>query len=277
METLKGKAAREYVDASVEAVEDMEEGEQVHVNDTTCGDKRGRLYVKRVAGGVLFCCHNCGNQGLAPIREIARISTTHKIVLSKAGHRASDWKNIYNYATSNWDEFPLEAQLWLNSYGFDDEHADKIGIRANDNGIILPIFSQYCGCEKVVQGIQIRNYSGKPKYVTYGDVENKPLMQAWISDYFYVVEDLLSAYKMYISGNTVVCNLGVKPPYLSLLDKLKSEGLKHVGIWFDPDEAGMMGAERWKQECGVHFKEAQIMSSDKQPKEIDWKVLRDEQ
>lgn len=96
------------------------------------------------------------------------------------------------------------------------------------------------------------------------------------SDYLVIVEDALSAIKVFESGFSALSLLGTslkKETYSFLINYLKyNKWLKHIIIWLDGDEAGQEGARKLKQQLSIYGSVKNIVTA-KDPKELSFNEI----
>ena len=263
MTTLYGKQALSVLTSNAYGFEEIDEGEQRKYNHADCHmgvDTRERLYVKNVDGAYMWHCHNCGDSGFfRPKETVARMKASSAVLKSERPLEMYPME----LAKAQYSDFPIEAQMWLEQYEFDEEMCLKYGIKANSDGVFLP--TKY---RVLLTGYQQRRYNKKPKYITNtrythsyidGDM-NKPLV---------IVEDLLSSYKLNYVGYPTLCLLGTK---LDPTGLIIVSGHKRVVVWLDDDEAGHKASMQIFKEIGPVCPRGSAMFME-QPKEIPLKDL----
>jgi hypothetical protein len=269
MTTLYGKEALEVLTSNAPDFEELDEGQQDKYNHETCHmgvDTKHRLYVKNVDGAYLWHCHNCNTSGFYRPREtVARIRTSHKTE-TPVTSMIKLLDEYYRTAINDMSFFKPEGQLWLAQYGFDVSRAKAVGIRELNTGIALPV---YDGNYKVV-GLQVRQYTGKPKYLTATPVRASWLVNN-VTSTTIVVEDLLSSYKLYLAGYNSLCLLGTS---LSSQAAVMLANSKRVVLWLDDDEAGHKASLSIYKQVSPYAKEVSTLFLE-QPKEIGFSVLKD--
>lgn len=269
MTTLYGKEALEVLTSNAPDFEELDEGQQHKYNHETCHmgvDTKHRLYVKNVDGAYLWHCHNCNTSGYYRPREtVARIRTSSKTTTAPASliKLMDEFKRS---AINDMSFFRPEGQLWLAQYGFDVSRAKAVSIREMSMGIALPV---YQGDGNIV-GLQVRQYTGKPKYLTATPVRASWLERSATSTTI-VVEDLLSSYKLYLAGYNSLCLLGTS---LSSEAAKVLANSKRVVLWLDDDEAGHKASLSIFRQVSPYAKEISTIFLE-QPKEIGFGVLKD--
>lgn len=266
MTTLYGSFALEVLTSNAPDFEELDEGQQAKYNHATCHmgeDTKQRLYVKNVDGAYLWHCHNCGTSGhYRPRETVARIKLFSGMTVSPM-HKEPKLPPPEAYDYNN---FPLEAQMWLLEYGFDEEMCHRYGIACVDTyGVILPIHSLY----HKTQGYQVRRFNKKPKYMTYTSITYSWLV-GYVDKPLVIVEDLLSSYKLHAAGYSTLCLLGTK---------IDSKGLTivksydRVVIWLDDDAAGHAAGMKIYKEISPLVKNVTSINM-QQPKEIPLDSLK---
>jgi len=226
--TLYGKEAMEVLEKNAHNYLELEEGKQQKYNHTDCTageDTRNRLYVKNVDGAYMWHCHNCNESGYYRPRETVQRIRANSLDISSVKSATID--------DATFTEISDTGKLWLANYEFGDKECEEVGIKGVDSGVFLPVYHN-----KKKVGYQVRRYTGKPKYVTYTN-------QHWsFFDYveednelLIIVEDLLSSYKLNLTGYSALSLLGTKLPlgkdFYSIVGRFK-----RILVWLDDDEAG---------------------------------------
>lgn len=268
MTTLYGREAKEVLTSNAPDFEELDEGQQAKYNHATCHmgeDTKNRLYVKNVDGAYLWHCHNCGDSGYYRPREtVARIKASSASIAMHKGSFKTPPAIVYTPS-----EFPIEAQLWLEEYGFTEPMIWKYQIGVCPEGIALPIYNS--GWATPTKGIQIRRYNKKPKYVTYTEQTFSYLKSPFppISP-LVIVEDLLSSYKLFEAGYDTLCLLGTKidDKGLTIL-----KNYDRVVVWLDDDEAGHAASLKIFKEISPLVKNVTSINME-QPKEIPLESLK---
>lgn len=270
MATHYGRQALEILTSNCDGWEDIDDGDQLKFNHSTCHageDTKERLYVKKMDGAFLFHCHNCGDSGFYRPRETyTRIKESTEV----RNERMSRMDMIRQATTEDFDDFKIEGQLWLTQYGFDDEMCRAYGIAECDTGLMLPVYGINLSGGVATTGCQVRNYGGKgPKYVTYTDCHYSYLQED--KDCIVLTEDLLSSYKLHWAGWPTLCLLGTK---LALgAQRIVTEKYKRAILWLDDDAAGHDAALKLLRELSPVVPGLTAIFN-KQPKEIDIETLQ---
>ena len=262
--TIYGKQAKDVLQDNYPEYEDMSDNEQVKANHKDCPagtDNKQRLYIKSIDGAYLMHCHHCSMNGYYRPRE-----TLRRIMDMPGGYVTkeypTDWSCRYDEAHADYDSFDTRGQLWLSRYGFNESMVGTFGIRENRQGIVLPIYN---GIDDLA-GLQVRNYEGRQKYLTFTSFGYSMLygfneeVKPWV-----IVEDLLSSYKLNAAGYPTMCLLGTKLGNFAKA-KLIAEKPERVVVWLDDDMAGHTAAVTLLRELGVLTHVTSIIN--KQPKDI---------
>lgn len=238
---------------------DVPIGEQYHVNhEDGCldhgaktGDRRGRLYIRRIPTGFLYFCHNCGWRGCYRLSELSETGVRHAV--QGALKSRAEWTGIYSergvqtvrlpsdYRT----ELPRVGMAYLLKY-LDVQSILRARIGWSDyyRRIIVPVFgvNKSLGDRGISEG-ELVAWQGRsvnrhpvpqvqhcpPKWIT---VQKKPKK----AGYFYgpgtavcVVEDTLSAIKISRVCSSI-CLLGSN--YLPV----DVTGFTRMFVWLDYDK-----------------------------------------
>jgi hypothetical protein len=249
--------------------EDMDVGEQRHVDHSLCPagtDTKRRLFIKRTRDGMLFYCHHCSCKGfLRTSREPKRISESMYVLESPTIAATSKLPSIMADSAANIDDWPTDVKLWWYSYEMDQNDALRHNVRWHSAGgrLMLPALNA------LTQGRAF--YGRTPKYLTWNQCSQVILYAATPKRKVYVVEDLLSAYKLDKAGLNVCCLTGttmddmIASTLVSMFD--------HVVLWLDTDLAGYSGAVRIRSELSPLV--TTTILSMHQPKEIPLSKLKE--
>lgn len=143
-------------------------------------------------------------------------------------------------ATHKWEDWPVEAQLWLLKAGIGEVDAIKLGIYYHEPSmrVVLPYPGTHHWQARAVMA------GHKPKYISDGGDREVALFRDKVDKGYSVVltEDLLSTYKMHMAGRSAMPLLGTTL-HDEHLAKLLAWG-RSVSIWLDPDEAGQTAARK---------------------------------
>lgn len=275
MTTHYGRDAKNILTSNCEGYDYIDEGEQRRFNHLDCDageDTKTRLYVKKVDEAYLFHCHNCGDSGYYRPRD--RLTTIRDKDAAANLNIHTTIPNRHELTKhEDYDNFRVEGQLWLGQYGFTAEMCHAYGIVECDNGLVLPIYTTKDSLHSAVRvvGYQIRNYTRKPKYLTY-TTYNYSYLPTLASTGKLVVftEDLLSSYKLHKAGQASICLLGTKLDY-TLLSHIKDRYERQL-LWLDDDAAGHSATVKLCKELSPMLPNLTAMFN-KQPKELDIDTL----
>lgn len=289
MSTLYGSEARDYLQMSASNDDIDDADEQKHVNDNACGDKRRRLYIIKKADAVLFHCHNCGTSGHFTVRNSwKRIEETHGTHLKASGVAG------LNVNTVSRKDISTDGALWLAQY----EMSDLRPIAEHDNRLWIPIVHG-----DVIVGEQGRllvprmsDEIIRPKYITrflstsclpkthpdtsvYGSVSSKFSFGRGtnVNSPLFIVEDLLSGYKIQKAGGTYLSMLGTScniPTYLQTLAAFGYSLPTSCVVWLDPDFAGTAAGVELYKELYPLFVHTELYMPHAEPKEISLEALK---
>ncbi len=254
-------------------------GEQRKLNHEKCPageDVKERLYVKEVSTGTLFYCHHCQSKGFLRTPDVKRVS---ELLERKLEHKATE-TCLLGVPTSvafrtGWKEFPTTHQLWLLSYELDEHDTIKYGIYS-DSTLERLYLSGHVVHNATVGIMQSRNFlSSEPKYLTFKLKDGEFVVGYKHTDKectnMFVVEDLLSAYKIHKAGGDVVCLMGTKANETETLFLARCP---HVTIWMDNDSAGVCAAAKLQGQLSAYTTVATMMSL-QQPKETPLTRLKE--
>lgn len=200
-------------------------GYNVRYNHDDCGDKRGRLYVKRIPSGWVYHCHNCGQHGYKRSGNMSPAQMREGLL------RSAHPESVQKCVALPYDCMPIPCQhkAWLYSYGLTDTEIIRYNISWSSSlaRIILPV---YHGEELVA--FQARSNKEQPKYLTFHNGKRLPFITNLSSDKCVFVEDILSAIKVgRVAG--AVALLGSYVP-ASIIDYAKNA--TKIFIWLDYDK-----------------------------------------
>jgi hypothetical protein len=270
MTTHYGRDALSILTNNIPSFEEMGEGEQGKFNHVDCPngvDNRQRLYVKNVDGAYLGHCHNCGDSlYYRPKETVSRIrSVSASAITIRAVVEYKDLTKELDY-----DKFRVEGQLWLGQYGFNKTYTSSCRIAEIEKGVVLPVFYNTS-----IVGYQVRQYTGKPKYLTYSKQRFSYIdcISGMLEKPLVVVEDLLSSYKLRLAGYPTLCLLGTKldSQAMKVVQMFRT---KRVVLWLDDDTAGHAAAKKLFVDLSPVVPNVTAMFT-QQPKEIDMSVLKD--
>ena len=204
--------------------------------DHGCGPGR-TLLVSRNSWGYRAWCFRC-NEGWS-----------HKGEQESLAEKLSRWRDarredrraqgtslpeprVYDHG-----EWPLEARLWLYRAGLGRAEGGTLGVYYHPptNRVVLPVL----GPTGAVLFWQARSVDGrKPKYLS-PEVPRDSLVPVYGEGKVVLVEDLLSAVKISLSGAQGVCLLGTR-----LTAGTTAYAMKHrdVSVWLDSDPPGRKAA-----------------------------------
>lgn len=253
----------------VEQLEECDKHAQIKFNHEDCPagtDTKQRLYVKYVGSGWVFFCHHCGSKGY--LREVERTHRPSELMADGArtfiptpALLASLQDNELTVPMTEWSS---EARLWWSSYELDAAHAAYYHTQWDGKRLWL-----WAGAA----GYQGRGFNTTPKYVTIRGGNDKAFFFLYNyreNNEVFIVEDLVSAYKLDSSGANVICLQGTK-----LNDQHKNLCFRfgRVMVWLDEDIAGQTAATEIKKQLNALTDVRNICH--KQPKEICFADLKE--
>lgn len=228
----------------------LEVGEQHHVNHANCpegADTKARLYIKRVSSGHLFFCQHCKGTGIVRAEGMPYGLHTGELRL-KTGEYVEYGRAMSTYTPDldfggirNVQDWPLEAKLWWYSYGLTDEDAAAYGVwyRPSVSRLFLPINGKRAAARFIyspsTHTAKIGIYNAK--YLEFSAKNKAPQLLLTSPDKpLFIVEDVVSAYKLHKAGANVLPLFGT-----SITDAEIAEVSKFpiVVVWLDEDTAGI--------------------------------------
>ena len=161
--------------------DELKLGQQKNFNHIDCPagtDTRGRLYVKRVSGGILGYCHNCQEAGFvreinkegADLRKWLRGDETVDIAEETVLSRESPGPKFRQLKE---DDPGVE---WLDKYSIDWEDNPNFLCPQDRNDQVVLVLRTSKG---ICYGYQIRNMIDSPKYLTYRTLGRLNQDSAW--------------------------------------------------------------------------------------------------
>lgn len=236
-----------------------------HLNCPSGTDTKERLYAKQTLDGVVMYCHHCGSKGfLRTPEKLHRISefTEDERWTGLDALRRVDAKEYWSKSYSKCSDWPVNARLWWYSYELDEFDALVYGVRwcAQFARLFLR------GSDDVYQG---RTFTGTNKYITWKQSDQICHFTNYTRHVF-IVEDLVSAYKIHKCGGDSLCLLGTK-----ISDQMVAHVIGHYNqatVWLDNDIAGKTGA------LNIYARLNSVVNcatlNKEQPKEIPLEELR---
>lgn len=269
MTVIYGYAAKVHLDDNYPEWLEIPAHEQVSCNHTTCEmgeDTRGRMNILNKGGAFLWHCFNCSDSGYYRPREYMSMLAPGPRGYSVIGTTIKD--PLFGMGTvTDITKMSTAAKLWLSEYEMLDQAiVDYYHISETAAGsLVLPVWH-----EKEIVGTQTRNFGKLPrKYYTRATSPSAYITSTteFLSPLF-IVEDLLSAYKLHCAGASVWCLMGtsIKGEYVP------ANGAKVV-LWLDSDLAGEVAAVKLAKELAPMYPTMTTMF-DLQPKEVSFDRLR---
>lgn len=289
MTTLYGREARDYLSLSASNQDIDDADEQKHVNDNACGDKRGRLYIIKKADAVLFHCHNCGTSGHFTVRN-----SWKRIEEAPGAHMRTGGVATLNVNVAHRKDISTDGALWLAQY----EMSDLRPIAEHDNRLWIPVTHGDVLVGEQGRLLVPQEVGGvtRPKYITrflstpclpkthpdtsvYGSVSSKFSFGRGtnVNSPLFIVEDLLSGYKIQKAGGTYLSMLGTSlniPTYLQTLAAFGYSLPTSCVVWLDPDLAGTAAGVELYTELYPLFTHTELYMPNAEPKEISLETLK---
>lgn len=225
-------------------------------------DTRNRLYVINKGGAILYKCFNCGGSGHY------RDKDNYSPIVDNV-YGVTSAKNPVDYRVDP-HPFTDEMMLWLLNYEIDPDEFPGVFSPASDGSLPISVYngSEYAGYQRrYFNGVDSNKAS---KYITNTKAPYHYLIGKEHPDVVFVVEDLLSSYKIWSLGYSVVALLGttLKGHWPSELNNPK-----RVVVWLDNDSAGHVGAITLVRELNSRFPHILYTMFDRQPKEVPYVEL----
>lgn len=242
-------------------------GEQIHINHEGCKageDTKRRLYIKRVAGGILGFCHHCSEAGRVT-------ENTHEGTVLRKWLQGDPGSDIGEVTYSKGDppfnvhtvhSLSIQGLDYLRRYYCDVSDTRHFFYTGDESQVGFKL----ANLTDNVTGYQVRNLIDKPKYITHYKANGNNEV-AWFTTALdtkhalYITEDYISAYR--INKDTGNYSLALLRTSMSdktlndLEDFITVKGITIVLIWLDPDEAGVKAAAKlykrlsYSLDCGV--------------------------
>lgn len=209
-----------------------------------CGPGNTLLVSRGLDGARRAYCFRCDASGWTPALAPSMaelLAARHAAAVADAEvQRAGDVLPQPLLLADRLADWPMPARLWLARAGLGAFEIARLGAGYHppSNRVVLPVY----GPAGLVYW-QARSIDGRqPKYLGASTGKDRAVPR-WGNDRTVVLtEDILSAYKVGLSGGEGWSCLGVKPNS-ALLSLLLASG-KPVLVWLDPDKAGQDGAAK---------------------------------
>jgi hypothetical protein len=252
-------------------------GEQINVNHKDCRageDRKKRLYIKRVVGGVLGYCHHCNEGGFA--KDASPDGST----LAKWLEGKADLPEVGEAAVTKRNHWPIESiksKSWLHIHHVTP--VPRFFMEQNENMLALQLYDHTMS----FIGYQYKNFSGVgPKYTTeYLPIKDRGDASWFIrngSGTLVICEDYLSAYR--VLSDTDCSSVALLKTSMSdrTLTQVLAMDFKKIIIWLDPDKAGHDGALKVAKRLGLVAPfgvDLRMLVPLKEPKEMTPRELQD--
>lgn len=164
-----------------------------------------------------------------------------------------------------------EARLWLARAGLGAFEIARLGAGYHppSKRVVLPVLE----AGKLVYW-QARSVDGRmPKYLGAESGKDAAVPRWGDHELVAVTEDILSAYKIGLSGGEAWCALGVKP-HARFVALLMASGKRPV-VWLDPDPAGQAGATKLLRQLRAYGLAPMNIMSREDPKLLQRKEIHD--
>lgn len=210
-------------------------------------------------------CFGCGHYVAADGKSLDIMVLKNRLTSTAASKPLQRLPDDCNYS------FPKEAIDWLEEAQIGPSMAVKHGLRwsQEEEGLIIPVYDD----DHQLVMYQIRRFDYKPKYENRGNLGNHvPILGDNKSNGIVVlVEDYLSAIR--VSDFADACPLFGSHVSKTLMTRL-SKVYDRVLFWLDNDKA--KESIKFYSTYRYLFKEAKVIVSQKDPKELDDGTLMEE-
>lgn len=216
-----------------------------------CDSSSGYQFTEDTGFGYCHCCGYCkfsGDKFKTNLLEMKIVDDTSFV---------SHVNGIYLPRDVS-KEIPREALSWLYRNHVYDDIIEHYGICwSNDcHGagprLVVPIYTS----DGILFGFEARSFTSKPKWMTYGPKD--PIIHIIDNFPIIIVEDLISALRLYYLGCNVLCLRG-----LSFKDRTASKVINSgnaVILWLDGDRPGVKASEKIKNKLTMLNSELYIKS-----------------
>ena len=238
----------------------------IHESLTTFHCKQGngndRLYVTNVGDALLFYCHHCGCGGAIKNKR----ATYKRYVQGDSIVAPTPTAYLPPDITDVRSKWPTSGYVWLLEAGIDEKGMTALQVRYSPslNRMIIPLFAN--GKYNGWIGRKCGDGPG-PKYLTklIDKKYNTQILRANPGKSLVLVEDILSAYRVFNLGYNTVALLGVgmtEPSFIDITSKYND-----FVIWLDNDKPEVKKAQvKLATRLGM-FGNAKIVKTDCDPKE----------
>ena len=253
-------------------------GEQRRFDCPSCGDARGRLYVKRVAGGWKFHCHNCAPKMSGFCRDSTLLTPSQLAqVLHKPERNQVVSQSEIRLPSDFSPDIPDRGKAWLYGYGISELDVAQYGFGYSVycGRLILPVYDAG-GSLVFWQGRNLGQVTKEnPKYINVRAAGRLVFFEAhpsslWLRrDCCVLVEDILSAIRV---GRYFPC-IALLGSYIPTELFRNLNGYKHLHIWLDKDKTA--SAARYMRRMAVLMNKSVGMTvTDLDPKEQTDEFIR---
>lgn len=214
-------------------------GEQINIDHEDCDagvDRKKRLYIKHVVGGVVAYCHHCSNHGFW--RELSTDGTVlRKWLFNEIDDMPKVVRIIEGVTFKPKDVCSTNVLNWLHKhhiYPISTEE-DKQHFKEFCGQLYLPIFD----FDNKQYGYQLRTFDpSRSKYKTiYYRKAGEDV--SWLNrggDVIAITEDYTSAYRVW--KESPYSSVALLKTSISDTTINKLSNFKKIIIWLDPDEPG---------------------------------------
>lgn len=256
-----------------------------------CGSSPSMSMSAKLKGTHLYC-HRCGYTEWIH-RDISQISLETLSALHTEQSREARLPPDFSTNFESNDPTCLAALIWYAKSGITDRlrREYKLGWSKKYGRAVIPVYSGTKLTAVVYRRLHTHDQN-RAKYVCFGDGTaassvfiSKPEKSACSSEAFLnlrstyrivIVEDTLSCIRVgeFVTSGSLLGTSSSDEKVQSLLSATSGQnGL--VGIWLDPDQAGMTGAGKLQRYLALQGIEARTILSHKDPKALsDREIIR---
>jgi predicted RNA-binding Zn-ribbon protein involved in translation (DUF1610 family) len=256
----------------LEIAQNLPLGQKVRYDCPECGldTNTNAAIVNHTVKYYSLYCNACGfnpisSKGIQTLAEIARIKELNE--LAEKPLTKLELPDDYT------QEIPQHARLWLLRAGITESvwRRYKVGYSKSLERVVLPVRDNkssliWYQCRALLEG-------QKPKYIQpsryKGDVLFRSVRKGTGESLVIVVEDILSAIRVGESFQAVSI-LGTK----LTTEQASVLGRHTIGVWLDPDRAGVKGSRTIRRTLGL-VTDVFDIQSEVDPKHLSNKVIKE--
>lgn len=231
-----------------------------------CGADKS-AHIKRTHAGVSLYCHRCQEKEFKPVARISPQDYAELIRREKERIKAKDYGP---QELLSWEETPKEARLFVLRAGLSVEAAQEVyGFRwlPRVRRVLIP----HMHAGKKQTGVLLRRVMNDgPKYISSGIPRGAVYTLDIPAGQVVVVEDVLSAIKVYRAGYSSIAALGTSIGQ-ETINILQSED---PILWFDADPAGQSATKKVIKAMAPFGKVPRVVQTEQDPKFQDGATIR---